>query len=261
MTDRSSADLDAEAPPATAFRDVVVIGGGCYGTFYATQLRQAKGRGRLQVERVLVVDRNPDCQASRDLPADPDRSVVVSSWADFLDRWLLHAAPPAGAPDDAIVPSPLMPHLMAEWLLRQAHARWPARVITLGPTPEPLGTPYDRASDDQNRYVSFADWICPTHCVEPHVCPMIKGPRTWEMRDAVTAYVERLDRARPTVGPALFVTRHRAFGVGMFDVAEARAARALLDQVERMPGGADLIVGTLSSCHGALARLRIGPGH
>jgi hypothetical protein len=107
--------------------------------------------------------------------------------------------------------------------------------------------------------VSFADWICPTHCVEPHICPAIKGPRTWEMRDAVTAYVDRLGRARPTVGPALFVTRHRAFGVGMFDVAEARAARALLDRVEGMTDGTDVIVGTLSSCHGALARIRIGP--
>jgi hypothetical protein len=257
--ERSAPDLDVEAPPATAFRDVVVIGGGCYGTFYATQLRHAKERGRVRLERVVVVDRDPECQAKRALPPDPARSLVVSSWSDFLDGWLEGAAPAPGAPDDAIVPSPLMPHLMAEWLLRLARARWPSRAISFGPTPEPLKTPYDRPSEDQNRYVSFADWICPTHCVEPHVCPMIKGPRTWEMRDAVTEYVERLDRARPTIGPALFVTRHRAFGVGMFDVAEARAARALLDRVEAIPGGVDLIVGTLSSCHGALARLRIGP--
>jgi hypothetical protein len=207
----------------------------------------------------LVVDRNSDCRASRELGPDPHRSLVVSEWDGFLDRWLEHPAPMVGAPDDAIVPSPLMPHLMAEWLLRTARLRWPSRTITFGPAPEPLRTPYDRAGEDGNRYVSFADWICPTHCVEPHICPAIKGPRTWEMRDAVTAYVDRLGRARPTVGPALFVTRHRAFGVGMFDVAEARAARALLDRVEGMTDGTDVIVGTLSSCHGALARIRIGP--
>jgi hypothetical protein len=78
------------------------------------------------------------------------------------------------------------------------------------------------------------------------------------MSDTVEALVARLDRERPTAGPALFVTRHRAFGVGMFDVAEARRARALLFEAGERESGARFVIGTVSSCHGALSVLEMG---
>ena len=40
-----------------------MVGGGCYGTFYASQLAKAKARGKTDYRTVLVVDRNPECQA------------------------------------------------------------------------------------------------------------------------------------------------------------------------------------------------------
>src|SRR5437879_6139100 len=98
-------------------RDVIVVGGGCYGTFYAAQL-----------------------------------------------------APVAGAPV----------------------------------------TPYDRTAPTPHhtRFVSFADWICPTHCIEPAVCPAIGRTRTWEMGDAVRGLADRLRATgEPLHGPALFVCR------------------------------------------------------
>ena len=56
-------DWDADEPlPATALRDVAVIGGGCYGAFYAGQLAKAVDRGQLTCRSVLVVDRDPDCR-------------------------------------------------------------------------------------------------------------------------------------------------------------------------------------------------------
>ena len=48
-------------------RDVVVIGGGCYGTFYATQLARAKARGKASYRRVVLVDRDPGCRASAEI--------------------------------------------------------------------------------------------------------------------------------------------------------------------------------------------------
>jgi hypothetical protein len=151
-----------------------------------------------------------------------------------------------------------MPHLMYEWLLRRARARWPGRAIAPAPVAAPIGTPYDVLAPDGTRYVSFADWLCPTHCIEPAICPVIKGPRTWEMGDALADYVARLDRAVPTRGPVLFVTRHRVFGVGMFDVDAVRAGDREVAAAGASGKPVDVLVGTISACHGAVSLLRLG---
>ena len=120
------------------------------------------------------------------------------------------------------------------------------------------GTPYDVTAPDQTRYVSYADWICPTHCIEPLVCPMIRAPRTWEMSEALAAYTAALALRRPTAGPALFTTRHHAYGVGMFGAGEIRASRAAVLAAGAAHAAVDVVVGTISACHGAVSLLRIG---
>jgi hypothetical protein len=240
--------------PADPLRDVAIIGGGCYGNFYAGQLETACRRHALSLRRILIVDRDPACLASR----TAGRALVTADWSRFLVEFLDQPAPPAGEPDDAVVPSPLMPHLMAEWLLTVAARRWPGREIALVPPLVPLGTPYDALGPDGTRYVSFADWICPTHCVEPLVCPMIRAPRTWEMSDALADYAARLGAAAPVAGPVLFTTRHYAYGVGLFGAREIRAGRALVESADGS-AGLDVVVGTISACHGAVSLLRIGP--
>lgn len=247
--------MNQDAPP---LRDVVIIGGGCYGSFYAAQLESACRKQRLTLGRVLVVDRDPACRAARELPPYPGREIVVAEWDTYLRQFLGASPPLPGEPDDAIVPSPLMPHLMATWLLKVARARWPGRNAALATPDTPLGTPYDAVGPDGTRYVSFADWICPTHCVEPLTCPMIRAPRTWEMGEALADYVERLGQQRPTAGPALFTTRHHAFGVGMFGAAEIRASRGVVEAAGDAGGAVDVIVGTVSACHGAVSVLRLG---
>jgi len=244
--------------PAAPLRDVAIIGGGCYGSFYAAQLESACRKGKLAVRRVLVVDRYPACRAAVTLDPYPGREIVVAEWDDFL-RGFLAAQPPApGQPDDAVVPSPLMPHLMAGWLLGLARQRWPGREAALTTPDIPLGTPYDALGPDGTRYVSFADWICPTHCVEPLTCPMIRAPRTWEMGDALGRYARQLDRRRPTRGPALFTTRHHAFGVGMFGAEEIRGSRHAVEDAGGPGSAVDVVVGTVSACHGAVSVLRLG---
>jgi len=240
------------------FRDIVIVGGGCYGTFYAGQLARAHARGRVVYRRLLVVDRNPDCQITRELDLAPNRQLVVREWGDFFDEYLADTSIPVGSPPDAIVPSPLMPHLMYEWLLRRARRRWPGRRIeTRSLTVDP-GTPYDTSAPDGTRYVSFADWICPTHCIEPAICPVIRAPRTWEMADAMERLVRRLDLSAPTAGPVLFVCEHRVFGVGMFDVSAVLAGDTTVASAGLRGSPVNVLVGTVSRCHGAVNILHLG---
>ena len=241
--------------PAVPVGRVVVIGGGCYGTFYAGQLARAAAKGALAPREVVVVDRNPACRATRELPDAPRRRLVADDWDRFLDRWLGGGWEEPAAPDDLIVPSPLMPHLLHAWLLRRARARWPGRRVGTRPLEDEVGTPYDTLAPDGTRYVSFADWLCPTHCVEPATCPVIRGPRTWEMTDALARHAERLGVA----GPALCVTRHLAFGVGVFGVDEVLAADRLVAEAGAGPAPAAVLVGTISACHGAVNLLALGP--
>lgn len=239
------------------FREVTVVGGGCYGSFYAGQLAKALARGKLTAERILIVDRDAGCRAAT-LELGPPFVRVVDEWGRHFDRWLERPPPSPGEPDDAVVPSPLMPHLMAQWLARVAE-RFGLGVRTV-PVAAPVGTPYDRLAPDGNRYVSFADWICPTHCIEPATCPAIRGPRTWEMADALEAYARRATGGQPSLGAVLFRTSHRAFGVGMFDLATAREARRLIANAKAAGSPGSLLVGTISSCHGATTMLEFTPG-
>jgi len=241
-------------------RDVVVVGGGCYGTFYAGQLAKAQERGRATFRRVVVVDRDPVCRARAELGEARDRAFVVREWGDYFHEFLGDAARASAAGSgDYIVPSPLMPHLMFQWLLARARERWPERAIDIACVPGEPGTPYDRTGADRTRYVSFADWICPTHCIEPAVCPAIGSARTWEMGDAVRGVTERLRVAgEPVHGPALFVCRHHVFGVGAFAVDAVLEGDAMVQAAGASGRAAAVLVGTISSCHGALNLLRIG---
>lgn len=242
-----------------AFRDIVIVGGGCYGSFYAGQLMRARDRDRAAYRRLLIVDRDPQCRVGRELGTDATRQLIVQDWGEFFDQYLDRVVPaPADQPGDAIVPSPLMPHLMYQWLARRARRRWPDRRVETRPMPLSPGTPYDLSAPDGTRYVSFADWTCPTHCIEPSICPVIRAPRTWDLSDSMETLARRLNREHPTAGPVLFRCEHRVFGVGMFDVRAVLEGDAIVAEVGRQRSAVDLLVGTISHCHGAVNLLHLG---
>ena len=242
-----------------SFRDIVIIGGGCYGSFYASQLMRAVDRDRAEFRRLLVVDRDPACRFAREIGPGEGRELILQDWDHFFDEFLPGTAidPPDG-PADTIVPSPLMPHLMYHWLVRQAQARWPDRLVETKPVPAAAGTPYDVSAPDGTRYVSYADWICPTHCIEPALCPVIRAPRTWDMADAMEGLTRRLGRTAPTAGPVLLVCEHRVFGVGMFDASAVVAGNAVVATAGAPGTSVDVVVGTISHCHGAVNLLHLG---
>src|SRR5260370_17887234 len=117
-------------------RGVIGVGGGCYGRFYVAQLAKAKQGDKARFRRVVVVDRDSVCRARVELGDAPDRAYVVRDWTTYFGEFL-GAAPPtaAGEPQDYIVPSPLMPHLMFEWV--RARPRQPSPAPPAAPPSVP----------------------------------------------------------------------------------------------------------------------------
>jgi hypothetical protein len=219
------------------------------------QLARAAAAGALSCDRVVVVDRDPACRVALARPSGGGLPVAVETaeWGQFFTDYLAAAAAdPRGAGRDAIVPSPLMPHLMYEWLLARARERWPARSVRTVPLARAPGPPRQQGVPDGTHYASFATWTCPINCIEPARCPHTRGPRNWSMAAAIPDYVaEENAQGRATLGPLLFHCTHRAYGVGMIDTRDVVAADAF---VARAAAGRDarVLVGTVSHCHGAL---------
>lgn len=237
------------------FSRIVVIGGGCYGSWYTQQLTRAAQHGALHVSEVVVVDRNPACKVATELQNGSYAGLPVtleqSTWADYLAEWMTAGA--AALVNDALVPSPLMPHLCFDWLTERARTRWPERTVRVAPIPRETGMPWERSAPDLRHYVSFAAWTCPVNCIEPARCPATRGPRDWSMPPALAAYVA----AEPSLrGPVIFHCVHRTYGVGMIDAAAIAQADADIAEWGSH-GPLSVLVGTVSHCHGALGVLDI----
>ena len=243
------------------FGTIVVVGGGCYGSYYVRQLGRAAAAGAVTWSELVVIDRDAGCQVSRLPPADrpPRLRLEVAAWDDFLSAYLADAsARPTETATDAIVPSPLMPHLMAEWLVRRARTRWPARDVRVEPLGAAPAVPWQMVGGDGTHYVSFAEWICPINCIEPARCPATRGERTWSLPPTLAGYAaDERAAGRPLEGPFVFQCSHRAHGVGMIDVRNVVAADASIARAGAL-GATSVLVGTVSHCHGALQRIVIG---
>jgi hypothetical protein len=248
------------------FGAIVVVGGGCYGSYYVRQLRRAARADAVRWERLLVIDRDPHCRVASMTP-DPASAaddghveLVVSEWSTFFRQYLDAAAADRPASQrDAIVPSPLMPHLMFEWILERARRRWPGRDVGTKPLDAVPPTPWQRATDGGPHYVSFATWICPINCIEPNICPHTRELRDWSLPDTARAYVAAAQgRGWMLAGPVIFHCTHRAYGVGMFDTAEVLAGDDVVRRAAER-SAAEVLVGTMSHCHGAFERLVVGP--
>jgi hypothetical protein len=216
---------------------LVVVGGGCYGSYHSRQLLKAVRAGRLPGQRLVVVDRSPACPAAREMAAAPEVSVVVADWLGFLREWLAGDA----SPDDQLVPAPLAPHLLWEWLAAELCSE-PA------PAPAGWGLPYEAPGRSGERFLSAAGWTCPATCVEPAHCPALHAPRDWDLAGVIE------ERARELgYQPAVFRCVHLAQGVGgirVGDLLEAREAAGA--------GGRPILVATSSHCHAAVGALRVG---
>jgi hypothetical protein len=215
---------------------VVVVGGGWFGSYHARQVLKAVRGGRLPGERLVVVDRDPGCAAAVELARAPEVELVAADWLAFLRGWL-----PGVGPDDRLVPAPLAPHLLWEWLAEELAAE---RL----PAPSGWGLPYEQSGAGGEVYVSAAAWTCPATCVEPAHCPALHAPRDWDLAAIIEERAAALGcRA------AVFRCVHLANGVGAVRAAEVVAAAR-----DGAGDGRPVLVATSSRCHAAVGLL--GPG-
>ena len=244
---------------AQSYGTISIVGGGCYGSYYLRQLHRARRANAIAWDRLVVVDRNADCAvALAEEAATADRADVVrADWDDYFDGALAAAVRQSGSSRDAIVPSPLMPHLAFSWLERRARHRFGTDAVRRLPLSVAPPTPWQRAGADGTHYASYATRTCPVNCIEPVRCPATRGHRAWSMPDAMRQYVDALPSAERLLGPLVFHCSHRAYGVGMIDVSDLVAADAFVT-ANAAAGQAEFLVATVSHCHGALGRLAVG---
>ena len=213
---------------------LAVIGGGQFGTYHARQLLKAVRSEELAGERIVVVDRDPGCRAAHELAGAPEVDLVTADWLEFLRAWL-----PAANASDQLVPAPFAPHLLWEWLAEQVGA---------SPLEPPRGwaLPYE-VEVNRVLYLSAAAWTCPATCVEPAHCPVLHGPRDWDLADHIEA-----EAIRRGYEPAVFRCVQLARGIAAIRAGEIQEAR---ERLGRLPQ-AQVLVGTSSRCHAAVAAIQ-----
>jgi hypothetical protein len=227
-----------------------VIGGGDVGAVAVRQILRACAAGRLQTERVVVIDRRQDCEAQAFVRAAsgsaPEVRLEVAEWSPWLDAHL-----GAASERDHLVPYHWAPHLLVEWLVAQVR-RAGGTAFREGLVPA-RGLPFEAVTSSGDRALSYADWMCPPLCVEPEICPHTERPRDWTLAGELGR------RGQPGSGdlePIVFPCLHLTDGVGTVPVALIQAAaRHLVSGLAE--GERSYLVATASHCHGLAARLRV----
>jgi hypothetical protein len=237
------------------FGRITVVGGGCYGSYYIRQLLRAERVSALCWTDLVVVDRDPQCRVATlsEQERPSHLRLETADWEEYFPRYLDELAGESET-RDAVVPSPLMPHLLAQWIVIRARKRWPDRDVAIAPIERVATVPWERPGHDGTHYVSFAEWMCPINCIEPAKCPHTRETRDWSMPVAIRRYA-----AGQQSGAYVFRCLHRSHGVGMIDVGEVIAADRSIAR-EGRAGDLEFLVGTASHCHGALQRILVRSG-
>src|SRR5438477_5715670 len=234
----------------------IVIGGGCFGSHHVRHIEKGRVRGRISPDaRIIVVDRNerPPARDEAGIGDNPLVTFVRSDWLEYMKaNWDLLP------PDTEVVPAPVAPHLAFEWLVWSLRERLGEEAIGVEPMVHEFGgLPYEYLDPSGCRYISAANWICPANCRAPHICPMIRDTRTWELEDTVNDYADaNPDRFASAV---VFKPRLRVPGVDTLFIKDYTEARDRLLALAAQPKakGKGVVVGTVSSCHGAVSLLKV----
>jgi hypothetical protein len=233
----------------------IVFGGGCFGTHHVRHIEKGRARGRISADaRVVVVDRNerPPILAAPEVAANPHLTFVQSDWLEYMKaNWDILP------PDAEAVPAPVAPHLAFDWLVWSLRQRLGEDAIAVEPVDKQFDSlPYDYLAPSGVRYISAADWVCPTNCRAPHICPMTRDVRWWDLEDIVNDYAaEHPDLFAASV---VLKPKFRVPGVDTLRIREYTDARDRLLSLAARPEaqGKGVVMGTVSPCHGAVSLLK-----
>jgi hypothetical protein len=222
----------------------VVIGGGAIGAGATRQLLRASAAGRLDTDRILVVDRDAGCSAAS-LPA-PVR-VVTDEWSHWLAQHL-----DALGDADHLVPDHWAPHLLREWLVGQLERRGAEVARTGGLRRDEL--PFTAPTRDGDLALSYAAWICPPRCIEPDLCPHTRGTKDWSLAHDLS----RAATGETWDGQIVFRCLHLIYGIGTVPLRNILAARDVL--IRGLARGTQrYLVATSSHCHALATAIEVRP--
>lgn len=228
--------------------DFIILGGGCFGSFYVKQL--LRGCSQLGFGRIHVVDHDPDCRARREFPEEP--VFHIQDWKPFLFNYFDEQFARWRRGEeiaDHYVPPTFAPHILFELFLEKARRENPALVFRQVPLDLPIGTPVDMVLPAGTRALSFATWTCPATCIEPPTCPHTRGPKDWDMK----AYLEK----HAVDETLIFQCRHLAMGVGTIPVQKMIDEYVKFQTLIGVPGTHRVAMATVSSCHGLIGLVHV----
>jgi hypothetical protein len=235
----------------------VIAGGGAYGAHYVTKLLQAIDAKRIDLDEIVVVDRDPGCRVSRVAAVEQTVRLEVCDWRGFAGRvW----ADPEGWAEDIWIPAPIAPHILADWVIDRVEELTGLEAdIESSPIDLPE-LPFAQQSPDGRILLSHAPGRCPLDCIEPATCAITKDTRWWEMRDTLAELITHVDLGLDIERVAMFFCRHHCdpsqHDVGGIPFSTIYAETARICGHAR-DGTGQLGVATFSSCHGVFTRLRI----
>lgn len=207
-------------------------------------------RGMIGRSSIIVVDRNGDHQAARAYGGRKEVSFVQSDWSLFLKSYFSGYRHGSG---DMLVPAHIAPHLLFESAMSEVEARTGRRAV-LEPVRDSFGLPFEKEGPGGIRYISAAAWLCPFSCIEPEICPAIRGPRDWDLSSMVPDIMGKsVDMS------VVFKTTHYAWGVGTIPCDSIDASYESMARLARGAGerSVRVAVATTSNCHGVVGLLRI----
>jgi hypothetical protein len=221
--------------------DIIVIGGGCYGTLQTHRLLKAMERGIIPEARILIIDRNVEPKASIEFSAQSRVHIVRGEWSEFLKSYFRTYREDGSQ----LIPAHIAPHLLlnvsASLISEWSHTRYRTMAVD-----EKFNLPFEKSVNGV-KYISAAAWLCPFSCIEPHICPAISRERTWDLSRLVK---EKMSASGKLT--AVFKTEHYAWGVGSIQSDEISRTLHVLAERIGSAGGGSVAVATTSNCHGVV---------
>ncbi|HEX5038402.1 MAG TPA: hypothetical protein VFX30_14700 [bacterium] len=231
--------------------DFILLGGGCFGSFYARQL--LRGADRLGVGTIHVVDKDPECRVRSDFGDAARIAYHIQDWKDFLIPYFETCIARREAGEtvtDQYVPPTFAPHILMELFIEEAAREIPSLRFERRPFEAEVGTPVDMLLPAGTRALSFATWTCPASCIEPPTCPHTRGPKDWDIKTHLT-------KTAKAGSLHIFQCRHYAMGVGTIPVSAIVEEFLKFRDVVRAPGTHRAAMASVSSCHGLIGLVEV----